>query len=444
VGWASGITLDPTFGQDGKVITPFPGTQSVASAVVIQPDGRIVAAGTGGSPTARRVAMARYDSFGHLDGSFGSGGLVITDAGGGTESWATGIALQSDGKIVVCGVVIVVAPSDTAFLVIRYLPDGTLDPSFGAGGIVITNVLPGGLDQAASLAVGSDGRVVVGGSATYSTGVSAFALARYDSAGNPDSTFGTGGKLLVPLSAGESDGLSALSVDLNGTITGCGGSIVAGFPFDRFAVIRLLADGSFDPTFGTGGRAYAQAGTADSGCTAMSIQSDGKIVAFGVATTTTPATSKFALVRFLGGGSLDSGFGSGGVVVTQFDGNSNATSGGVAVDGRIVEVGSAFVGSQLDFALAGFLPNGQPDTTFAPMGHLTTDFGAHDGASAMAIQADGRIIAAGFSGPGRGEQFALARYGEVTAAVPALSVWGMLVLAIALALLGALAIQRPA
>ena len=428
------IDLDPTFGQGGKVVTPFPGPQSSASAVLIQPDNRIVAAGSVGDAFSPRVALARYNSDGSLDPTFGSGGRVVTNAGG-VGSYATGLALQPDGKLLVSGVLILVdAPADSSFLVVRYLPDGSLDPSFGAGGIVATDFLagPGGQDGAKSLTVEPGGNIVAAGFTGVFTNSNAFALARYDSTGGLDPTFGVGGRVVVDMGAGLTDSVNAVALQPNGGVVGCGTYFE--FPRNRFALIRLTPDGSLDPTFGSGGRVYTEASPDGSSCQGMGLQSDGKIVAFG------GALSDFAVLRYLADGSLDLGFGAGGIALTRFEGSSGANGGAIAADGGIVAAGTAFSGVETDFALAGYLPDGQPDPDFGPTGWLTTDFGGHDGANAMAIQPDGRIVAAGFAGPVDQIQFALARYAGAisgaTAPVPALSEAGLLALGVLLAVAG--------
>jgi uncharacterized delta-60 repeat protein len=441
----SAITLDASFGQGGKVITPFPGPQSTASAVLVQPDGRIVAAGSVGASTARRVAIARYDSRGNLDPSFGSGGQVVTDAGG-FESYATGLALQADGKILVSGAVVVAeSPADSSFLVMRYQPDGALDPTFGTGGIVTTDLASGGggQDGATSLAVGADGRIVAGGFEGLFGSLNGFAVVRYDSSGNLDATFGSGGRVRVKMGAGLSDSLNAVAVDANGNVTGCGTSDAFPLPFDRVALIRLVsADGSLDPAFGSGGRVYAISGIGGSACDGMRLLADGKTVAFATSgTAMVPVQTEFAVFRFLGDGSLDPAFGTGGFAVTLFDGNSNVSGGAMDGDGRIVEAGSVFNGPDLDFALARFRADGAPDATFSPTGRLRTNFGGHDGANAAAIQSDGRIVLAGFAGPESGIQFALARYVDETVAVPALSPAALRILGGLLAVAGVAALR---
>jgi uncharacterized delta-60 repeat protein len=163
-------SLDPAFGSGGKLTTDFGGFDS-AVAVAVQPDGKIVAAGlrrpfVGG---AADVAIARYAPDGSLDATFGSGGKVTTALPGGSDGLAADIAVQPDGKLVVVGMA-QAAGSAADFLVARYDSAGNLDQSFGVGGIVIT----GAGDFATDVALDDEGRIVVAGSAAGD-----FAVARY-------------------------------------------------------------------------------------------------------------------------------------------------------------------------------------------------------------------------------------------------------------------------
>src|SRR5437870_3563768 len=149
--------LDPSFGAGGQVLTDFGGGDG-ARALALQADGRIVVAGRS-CPSTWRFALARHDADGTLDPSFGGGGRVLTNFAGRDE--ASALALQSDGKIVVAGFSGAGGRQD--FAVARYNPDGSLDPSFGSGGRVLTDF--GGDDEASALALQSDGKIVVAGSA---------------------------------------------------------------------------------------------------------------------------------------------------------------------------------------------------------------------------------------------------------------------------------------
>ena len=196
---ASG-SLDSTFGTGGKIVTDFGGGYDFARAVVVQSDSRIIAAGSSGWGD---FGLIRYNGDGTLDSDFGSRGKVSTDFGG-TDT-ANALAIQSDGKIVVAGQVETEEAVDTEvdFGLVRYSADGKLDPSFGVGGKVTTDF--GGPDEAdvtddmaSDMAIQPDGRIVVAGTTFAKTG-NDFAIARYNSDGGLDSTFGIGGKVITDL-----------------------------------------------------------------------------------------------------------------------------------------------------------------------------------------------------------------------------------------------------
>jgi len=173
--------LDAGFGNGGLVVTSFGGTD-VASAVVIQPDGKLVVAGRTIIAGNTTFALARYNPNGSLDPAFGAGGLVTTDFGSTDQAFA--IALQGDGKIVTAG------RRGSDVIVARHNADGSLDSLFGSNGRVITNF--GATEQALALVVQPDGKIVVAGR-TNNDGNFDFALARYEASGPLDLTFGAAG-----------------------------------------------------------------------------------------------------------------------------------------------------------------------------------------------------------------------------------------------------------
>ena len=185
-----GGTLDRTFGIGGIVTTDFRGSSEGASSVAVQADGKLVAAGASDvNGNGSDFALVRYNSNGGLDTSFGAGGFVTADFGSPWEA-ATALALQSDGKIVVAGFTVV---SFADFALARYNTNGTLDTTFGAGGKVITDF--GAVSsQAFAVAVQPDGKIVAAGYANID-GNEDFALVRYNSNGALDTSFGTGGRV---------------------------------------------------------------------------------------------------------------------------------------------------------------------------------------------------------------------------------------------------------
>jgi uncharacterized delta-60 repeat protein len=393
--------LDPSFGVGGKVTTDFGFAISTdrARAVVAQADGKLVAAGVAFSGTSDDFALVRYSSDGSLDAGFGTGGKVMTDfADGFSSDQADALARQADGKLVAAGSSF--TPTGNDFAVARYLPNGTLDPSFGTGGKVTTDF--GSDDVGHALVMQPDGKLVVAGTAGGN-----FALARYRPNGRLDPSFGPGGKVTTDF-GGTDEGL-ALALQADGRLVVAG---IAG-PCCAFGLARYRANGMLDRGFGTGGKVTTTFGGLDDRARAVVVQADGKLVAAGYALTET--SRDFALARYLPNGSLDAGFGTGGKVTTDFTGFVDEAN-GVAVqpDGRLVAVGVARFPTGLDFsdfALARYEPNGSLDAGFGTGGKLTTDFGGgEDLGQALAVQADGRLVAAGLTATPACCDFALARY----------------------------------
>jgi uncharacterized delta-60 repeat protein len=331
------------------VLTDFSGTGSTdqAFAVAIDSVGRIVVAGYSSSNAGVDFAIARYNPDGTPDNSFNSTGKVLTNFGG--SDTATAVAIDFNDKIVVAGSSNAGGTYD--FAVARYNVDGTLDTTFNGIGRVLTDF--GGGDFATSAVIQSDGKVVVGGLSDASGLAYDFALARYNTNGSLDLTFNATGKVLT---------------DFSGS-----GSV------DRLE--------------------------------ALAIQSDGKIVAAGDSFANGP--SSFAVARYTTTGTLDGAFNGTGKVLTTFtSGNATAQAVTLQPDGRIVAAGWFDDGNREgpDFALARYNTDGTPDRTFNVTGRAVTDFGGFDIAYAVGIQADGKIIAAGFSNVNGTSDFALARY----------------------------------
>src|SRR6266545_3091173 len=310
--------LDPTFGAGGKVTTVF-GGDSRAYALVLQPNGKLVAAGVG----PNRFALARYNPDGSLDTSFGAGGKVTTPIGA-----ANALVLQPDGKLVAAGSNYI-SPSD--FVLVRYNPNGSLDTSFGVGGKV-TTAIGDGADRrharAFALALQPDGKLVAAGEPD-------FTLVRYRD-GSLDTSFGVSGKVTT------SDGVlvvaNALALQPDGKLVAAGRGWTGSTGFES-ALVRYNPDGSFDTSFGVGGKVTTDTGESG-GAHALALQPDGKLVAAGS-----------GLIRYKPDGSLDTSFGVGGKV--------RASGGQYAVvlqpDGKVVTAGALWTGSYAVFSLARYM-----------------------------------------------------------------------------------------
>jgi uncharacterized delta-60 repeat protein len=297
---------------------------------------------------------------------------------------------------------------------------GGLDPRFGVQGKVLTNFSAGSYEIAHALAIQSDGKIVAAGySAASGTSSSHFALARYTSGGRLDRRFGANGKVLTDFSgSGSIDSANALAIQSDGKIVAAGYSFASGTTPSDFALARYNPDGTLDPTFNATGKVltdFSGSGSGDA-ANAVAIQSDGKIVAAGYSLAS-GSPWDFALARYNPDGTLDTTFNATGKVLTHFSGSGSgdtATALAIQSDGKIVAAGGSYAsGPPQDFALARYNPDGTLDPTFNSTGKVLTDFsgsGSVDFAYALAIQSDGKIVAGGFSSPSGTSDFALARY----------------------------------
>ena len=200
-------SVDKTFGNGGDVLIDFgAGTTVAASGVAIEPNGNIVVAGTFSGFDSnfnffRDFALASVTSSGAVNTAFGTNGQVITSFGTNTPATAAGLAIGPDGKIVVAGTANDPTTFQNEFALARYNTNGKLDRSFGTGGEVTTTFAPGAPASASSVAIGPDGKIVVAGSTTdQTTFTDSFALARYNTNGKLDASFGTGGEVIDGLS----------------------------------------------------------------------------------------------------------------------------------------------------------------------------------------------------------------------------------------------------
>jgi len=353
-------TQDTAFGSGGKVTTDINSSADTATAVAIQPDGKIVVAGfvTGGATAD--FAVVRYNTDGGLDSSFGTGGKVTTDIGS-SDNYATALVIQPDGKIVVAGF------SPLFFAIVRYGTNGTLDPTFGAGGKVTTD-FGSGTDDVRALSIQADGKLVVAGSSVNGT-TSDFALARYNTDGSLDTTFGTGGKVTTAIGSKDDNGF-ALAIQGDGKLVVAGnsnnGSTVV------FALARYNSNGSLDPTFGTTGTVITDINSRPAFATALGVQANGKLVVGG--TSFNGSNNDFVVVRYNTDGNLDNSFGGAGKVFTDFSSDSDeARALAIQGDGKLIVVGNSTIGNNFDFALAQYLGDDlQPALTISPS---SLDFG---------------------------------------------------------------------
>jgi uncharacterized delta-60 repeat protein len=378
------------------------------SSVAIQSDGKIVAAGSSNNGSNYDFALARYNTDGTLDTNFGTGGKVITAIGSSTDV-AYSVAIQSDGKIVAAG--FSNNGSNNDFALVRYNTNGTLDTTFDSDGKV-TTAIGSGNDVAYSVAIQSDGKIVAAGFGTVSN--QDFALVRYNTDGSLDTSFDSDGK--VTNSIGSSiDYARSVAIQSDGKIVAAGYSRSGGNN-DDFALVRYNTNGTLDTTFDSDGKVTTAIGSGADIAYSVAIQTDGKIVAAGYSNN--GSNVDFTLVRYNTDGTLDTTFDSDGKVTTAIgSGTDQARSVAIQSDGKIVAAGFTGEMGGEDVALVRYNTDGSLDTNFGTGGKVTTAIGSGiDIAYSVAIQTDGKIVAAGFNYNGSNFDFALVRYLGITRA----------------------------
>ena len=396
--------LDTTFDNDGKVTTAVLSFGDFARSVAIQTDGKIVAAGYSYNGSDYDFALVRYNIDGSLDTSFDDDGKVTTDFLSGDDA-ANSVAIQADGKIVAAGSV------SGDFPLVRYNPDGSLDTSFDGDGKVTTDFLSGD-DAANSVAIQSDGKIVAAGYSVDGS-IYVFAFVRYNADGSLDTSFDDDGKVTTAVLPGAI--ARSVAVQADGKI------VAAGSVSGDFALVRYNPDGSLDTSFDGDGTVTTAVLDGEDYARSVAIQADGKIVAAGSSWNGPGHGDDFALVRYNPDGSLDTSFDGDGKVTTPvgtLDDEANSVA--VQPDGKIVVAGYGWNGTTVDFplignfdfALARYNADGSLDTSFNGDGRVTTGvLSSDDYAFSVALQADGKIVAAGHSWNGSDGDFALVRYG---------------------------------
>ena len=375
--------LDTSFAGDGKKTISFGGVDA-ANAVLVQPNGRIVVAGSTAkvSTDPSRFCVARLRSNGTLDTAFGSGGKrVISFGGHGLGESVFGAALQPDGKIVLAG------GSDLRAAVARLNPSGSLDTTFSGDGKKTFNWAPGDFSRTQAVLVLPNGKLVVAGFSGPEGGD--IQAARLKANGALDTAFGTGGKARVDF--GDTEFGLAAARQADGRIVVAGRSLAVGA-----VVARLRANGTLDPDFDGDGRLMLPGGGV---ARAVLVQPDSKIVVAG----NLGLSEVMTVTRLNPNGSPDTTFDGYGTATIDFGpGGEPASSAVLQPDGKIVVVGTA----QAGVAVARLNASGSPDATFGAAGKVTVDFGVATFGNAVALQPNGRIVVAGQRSGG---DFAVAR-----------------------------------
>ena len=383
--------LDSTFGINGKLTTTLGTGDDFGWAVAVQNDGKIIVGGF----SQADFALVRYKQDGSLDYSFGNAGKVITNIGPG--SVILSLKIQTDGKIVGAGWTMPTS-NQYAFALARYNPDGSLDISFGDSGKVITS-FGMGLNYGRALAIQPDGKLLVTGE--YGGWPCDYSIARYNTNGSLDNSFGNGGIVITNMGPG-------LNLPKAITVQNDNKIIVVGHAEPNMGIVRYNMDGTLDSTFGTGGKVFTSLGT-DSYQTAVIMQPDNKILVAG--NYSNGGAYHNAVFRYITDGDLDNSFGTSGITTAPTVYSDYPSSMILQENGDIVIAGTSYLFAYLYFELMKFDGNGIIVNSFGQQGMVQTEFNHYDRCNGLALQNDGKLVAAGYTDYNYGDQmFAVARY----------------------------------
>lgn len=383
----AGVSLDTTFDSDGRALADFANSTDEARSVALQSDGKALVAGQAFVAGQYDFGLARFTADGQLDSTFGSGGRVTTSISN-QDDYGFDVAVAADGKIVVVGHTFTGGSNGFDMAVVRYLSNGMLDASFGVGGKVVYHA-GSGWDEANAVAVQSDGKIIVAGAAQGDS-----VVVRFNADGTLDNSFAGIGRAVVSLGWGF-DRATDVSLLNDGRIV-----LAAATDFD-FAAARLLADGTLDTTFGTGGKVVTSIGSSLDRAESLAVQADGKLLVAGW-TQRSITSYDFAVVRYLANGTLDSSW-SGDGIATADVGALSASPLGVAIDdqARVIVAGH----SGYDALAAWFDTQGTVVASFVDRGGVTLPVAASD----VVALSDGRMLAAGSVGAGAITNYGLMR-----------------------------------
>lgn len=398
--------LDPAFGLDGRALVGFGPGVAQARAMARLPDGRLVLVGSSGEdPFDDYCAITVLTAAGVPDPSFGTDGRLEIDLNAGRVNTCTSVAVQPDGRIVLAGSRDTGIPEGTRdFVVMRLHPDGSFDESFSDNGYAFVNfALPGPLvrsiDQANALALQPDGRIVVAGNAERAPGDHDFALVRFLPDGTLDDSFGDGGRVVFGI---DDDGptidrVLAMAISPDGRIALAGNSENDA---SRMVAMRLAADGQPDPSFNlvgyrlVGGFGFAT----DSVAASIVVRDDGGLLLGGYAGI--EENVDFAVAALAADGSYDPAFGDAGRVLIDFGAEDGAFAMMADASARVVLAGVTISADNIDFAASRLLPDGTPDAGFGVDGRVTVAFDLNaadptDIARAVLVQPDDDVVLAG-------------------------------------------------
>lgn len=399
--FAQAGTLDPTFGTNGFVTTAVHPNYNMAESTIVQADGKILVAGSAGTPSSYQMAVARYNEDGTLDTSFGTDGTLRFPVGS-VKSYVMDMAQQPDGKILLGGRTWDNVSGD--FVVVRLNEDGSFDDTFGTNGVF--HIETPEAEASEAMALLDDGKILMVGYRDDN-----LAVAKITTDGSMDTTFGVNGWAVLTFDDAASYG-DDLAIQDDGKIV-ISGFVLNGQNRFQVAAARLNADGSVDNSFGTDGKVIFNVGAWNDFGEGIAIQSDGKILIGGHKwIANVQQKHDLFIARLNTDGSLDASYGTAGVATARLvDGANYANDLVLQADDKPILMGYTILTDLIDMAMVRFDTDGNLDSTFNGNGMVSFDnMGREDYGYSIALQADDKIILAGYSYGGGGSEFEIARF----------------------------------
>lgn len=395
-------SLDAGFGTAGVVQVAFQNFFSECRGMALQTDGKIVLAGTLLSSGNVSFAFSRLNSNGTPDNAFGASGKATVALNSDKASFSA-VRMLPDGKIIAAGTL------NSQPLLVRLNANGSADNTFGTNGILtFTGDMAGILD----IAVLSTGKIVGCGLADQGSG-KIFAVFRRNADGTPDNSFGTNG--FAYANVGSQPSLTRMAIQNDGKIVLTGTIYNTSKMEYDLILFRFTAAGAADSGFGSAGKVTTDLPTSQAyeQGNALAIQFDNKIVV--AARVTNPSPVLYCVLRYSANGVLDNTFGTNGYTTINFNSNFDEPKAvAVQADGKIVVVGATLNGTVREFAIARLTKTGALDNTFDTDGKVTTVIGTKAFGEAVALQPDGKIVVAGYATVNNLSQFAATRYNAGT------------------------------
>lgn len=404
-------SADRTFDFDGKMVNNLFSREEIAYSVALYPDGRAILAGIAENAQGNfDFALMRITADGLPDNSFGDKGRVFTDFSQDNDHGDV-VLLQADEKIIVAGTT---TPDgfESDFALARYLPNGTLDSTFGINGKVIQPI--GAFSEAVFDAfLQPDGKIVVAGNVYDFSFDADYAIARYLPDGTLDYSFGDKGIVVFDFDA-PYDLCTAITLQPDGKIVAAG--IYSKDFLSQVSALRLLPNGTVDSTFGNNGTVLVPVGDYGVYCTDVQIQPDGKLLLSGMVEDVD--YRDFFVLRLQSNGALDPSFGNAGITITSgSDKDDNSYAMALKPNGGFVLVGKSYAPNKTtDLSILQYTAAGALDPFFENGGIVQIDNGSsEENAYMMLVQADGKIVVHASAKPGRwtsikGQEVGFLRY----------------------------------